>query len=247
MQKIPSLSKKLQADHFLKCSSSSCDIAMFWSDHKQGYELPYSNQQGATQKDNTAAAQRSKAPSQIEKHTGDKLASNQLLLVDFPCPVCSQPLELYEYIKSNQQRQMLRCYDASKRRADNHQNVAYFASKGVFWSPTYGEISLLSNSNKSTLSESTKSFARHSSANLLALPKTINQAVTPIASSPEVKEHPCPVCGQPLELYEYLKDGLPKQMLRCSDSVARRQDDHKNVAYFASKGFFWSRTYGEIN
>ena len=186
-------------------------------------------------------------PAQVEKHTGEKLATTQLLLTDFPCPVCSQPLELYEYIKSNQRGQMLRCSDASKRRADNHQNVAYFASKGVFWSPTYGEISLLSNSNKSTPSESTKSFDRHSSADKGVKTKTINQAVTPTASSPEPKEHPCPVCGQPLELYEYLKDGLPKQMLRCSDWVARRQEDHKKVAYFASKGVFWSPTYDEIN
>jgi len=36
-------------------------------------------------------------------------------------------------------------------------------------------------------------------------------------------------------------------MLRCSNIQARRQDDHKDVAFFASKGLFWSPKYGEIN
>jgi ssDNA-binding Zn-finger/Zn-ribbon topoisomerase 1 len=246
MLKIPCRSKKLKADHFLKCSKSECDTTMFWSDKKQGYELPYSKQQGATPKDYTAAGI-SGAPSQVQKQSSSKSATTKLLLTDFPCPVCSQPLELYEYIKSNQSGQMLRCSDASARREDNHKNVAYFAAKGVFWSPTYGEISQPSSSNKSPLNKANKSISKHSSADKLAKSKTIKQPVTPTTSSPEKKEHPCPVCGKPLELYEYIKDGKPKQMLRCSDTIARRQDDHKNVAYFASKGVFWSPTYGEIN
>lgn len=246
MLKIPCRSKKLKADHFLKCSKSECDTTMFWSDKKQGYELPYSKQQGSTQKAYTAAGI-SKAPSQVQKQSSSKSATTKLLLTDFPCPVCSQPLELYEYIKSNQSKQMLRCSDPIARRGDDHKNVAYFAAKGVFWSPTYGEISQPSSSNKSPLNKANKSFSKHSSADKLAKSKTIKQVVTPTASSPARKEHPCPVCGKPLELYEYIKDGKPKQMLRCSDTIARRQDDHKNAAYFASKGVFWSPTYGEIN
>ncbi len=41
MSKIPSRSKKLKANHFLKCESSSCDTVMFWNPAKKGYELPY--------------------------------------------------------------------------------------------------------------------------------------------------------------------------------------------------------------
>ncbi|HEY9779019.1 MAG TPA: type I DNA topoisomerase [Leptolyngbyaceae cyanobacterium] len=246
MLKIPCRSKKLKADHFLKCSKSECDTTMFWSDKKQGYELPYSKQQGSTQKDYTAAGI-SKAPSQVQKQSSSKSATTKLLLTDFPCPVCSQPLELYEYIKSNQSGQMLRCSDTIARRGDDHKNVAYFAAKGVFWSPTYGEISQPSSSNKSPSNKVNKNISKHSSADKLAKSKTIKPPVTPTTSSPATKEHPCPVCGKPLELYEYIKDGKPKQMLRCSDTIARRQEDHKNVAYFASKGVFWSPTYGEIN
>lgn len=59
-------------------------------------------------------------------------------------------------------------------------------------------------------------------------------------------EHRCPVCGDLLELYEYVKDNQQKQMLRCSDAVARQRYDHKSVAFFASKGVFWSPKFGEI-
>ncbi|MBW4577769.1 MAG: type I DNA topoisomerase [Aphanothece sp. CMT-3BRIN-NPC111] len=56
----------------------------------------------------------------------------------------------------------------------------------------------------------------------------------------------CPVCGKPLELYEYPKDGERKKMLRCSDPMARHGDDHKKVAYFfvKAKGVFWSPPLG---
>lgn len=57
----------------------------------------------------------------------------------------------------------------------------------------------------------------------------------------------CPVCSCPLELYEYMKGNEKKQMLRCSDVQARRQDDHKDAVYFAFRGLFWSVKYGEIN
>lgn len=48
MQKIPCRSKKLQADHFLKCSDPDCEAVMFWSQQKQEYELPLSQQQKLT-------------------------------------------------------------------------------------------------------------------------------------------------------------------------------------------------------
>lgn len=199
MQKITCRSKKLKTDHFLKCSNSGCDGVLFWSDKKQGYELPGSSKPVTTK-------------------------SN---LTNYRCPVCAQPLELYEYTKENQLRQMLRCSDAIARRQDDHKNVAYFAAQGGFWSPTYGEIGKQGSPSKAT-SVPTK------------------QVVNSPAPSSSSTQHSCPVCGKPLELYEYLKDGKQKQMLRCSDASMRRQADHKDVAYFAAKGVFWSPKYGEV-
>ncbi len=210
MQKIPCNSKKLKTDHFLKCSNQDCGAAMFWSDKNQGYELPYSERQESTQKENG-----------VNTATGSNIT-------DHLCPVCGQPLELYEYTKENQQKQMLRCSDAQARRGDDHKSVAYFAAKGVFWSPTYGEIGKLFSSPKSARAVSK------------------DGAVNPPAFSPPTTEHPCPVCGKPLELYEYIKENQQKQMLRCSDVQARRRDDHKDAVYFASKGVFWSPKYGEV-
>ena len=122
---------------------------------------------------------------------------------------------------------MLRCSDAGARRRDDHKNVAYFAAKGVFWSPTYGEIGKQSSQPKSARAVSK------------------DRAVTSPAFSLPTREHPCPVCGKPLELYEYIQENQQKQMLRCSDVQARRRDDHKDAVYFASKGVFWSPKYGE--
>ena len=162
---------------------------------------------------------------------------------DYPCPVCSQLLELYEYTKENQKKQMLRCSDAQARRRDDHKNVAYFASSGVFWSPTYGEIGH-GNSKKST-SASSKSKSVKSTRKQKN--DSSNNTMTIAASKPQTTtEQPCPVCGQSLELYEYTKENQKKQMLRCSDAQARRRDDHKDVAFFASRGVFWSPKYGEI-
>lgn len=206
MQKILCSSKKLTADHFLKCSNKACSAAMFWSEKQQTYELSYSKHQ--------ESAQRSK---------------NVASTTEFPCPVCVKPLELYEYTKGNEQKQMLRCSDPSKRRQDDHKDVAYFASKGVFWSPTYGEIGQSGSSQKSAKAGA-KTKSTQSS-------KTKKQTAT---------HPPCPVCGELLELYEYTKGNEKKQMLRCSDAQARRRDDHKDVAYFASRGVFWSAKYGEI-
>ncbi len=241
MQKIPCRSQKLKADHFLKCSNSSCDTAMFWSDKKQGYELPFSKQQEPVPKDRTTAAGLSVPQLQVHLQAASKPATpkpnltgssksvtTKSNLTNYSCPVCAQPLELYEYTKENQLKQMLRCSDASARRQDEHQNVAYFATKDGFWSPTYGEIDKQGSSPKSTTSVSTKQVANSPSP------------------SNTITKHPCPVCGKPLELYEYLKDGKQKQMLRCSDTSVRRQADHKDVAYFAAKGVFWSPKNGEI-
>jgi DNA topoisomerase-1 len=230
MQKIACNSKKIEADHFLKCSNQDCGTAMFWSVKNQGYSLPYSERQESTQKENRVNTATGIPVFQPKTHgnTSPPSPATGSNITDHLCPVCGQPLELYEYTKEGQQKQMLRCSDAGARRRDDHKNVAYFAAKGGFWSPTYGEIAKQSSSPKS---------ARDVSK---------DTAVAPPAFSRPTTEHPCPVCGKPLELYEYIKENQQKQMLRCSDVQARRRDDHKDAVYFASKGVFWSPKYGEV-
>ncbi len=236
MQKILCSSTKLKADHFLKCSNTTCGAAMFWSDKQQIYELPYSERQESPQRSKsatpkaTAKQMRSAAETPLPSSPhGIKAASTPSTTTEFPCPVCGKLLELYKYTKENEQKQMLRCSDPLKRRQDDHKDVAYFASKGIFWSPTYGEIGQSGSSQKSA-----KSGAKTKSSQ--STRKTKKQTAA----------HPCPVCNEPLELYEYTKGNEKKQMLRCSDAQARRRDDHKDVAYFASRGVFWSAQYGEI-
>ena len=59
-------------------------------------------------------------------------------------------------------------------------------------------------------------------------------------------EWPCPVCGKPLEEYSYTKAGQVKALLRCSDSQARGQRNHKDVVFFQSRGLWWSKQFGEL-
>jgi DNA topoisomerase-1 len=71
-----------------------------------------------------------------------------------------------------------------------------------------------------------------------------------IAEPPDATptDYPCPVCGKPLEIHPYLKEGQTKQMLRCSDSAARRDRKHQDVAYFQGKeGKWWSPKLGELS
>ncbi|HBB31274.1 MAG TPA: type I DNA topoisomerase [Cyanobacteria bacterium UBA8803] len=76
------------------------------------------------------------------------------------------------------------------------------------------------------------------------LPKSSRPA--PPANPSKLTEHPCPSCGQPLELYEYTRDGQIKKMLRCSNPTSR-QDQCKDVAYFWTKNeVFWSPKLGEL-
>ena len=143
MQKIHCRSKKLQADHFLKCPAPECSTAMFWSDKHQTYELPYSKRQESPQSIANTALKPAVLPAK-KLFNGTPLPEKQKeapsRTTEHPCPVCSNPLELYEYTKDNQQKQMLRCSNTQARRQDDHKDVAYFASKGLFWSPKYGEI-----------------------------------------------------------------------------------------------------------
>jgi DNA topoisomerase I len=108
LDKIPSRSKKLQADHFLRCQNPSCGTVMFWNKTKKQYELPY--------------AKRSPDPNAI---------------TDIPCPQCHALLEKYSYQKDGKDKLMLRC-SIPENRKGKCKDVAFFQSQDGFWSPTYG-------------------------------------------------------------------------------------------------------------
>ena len=113
MNKVPSRSKKMKAKHFLKCSGASCRTVMFWNAKVKRYELPYAQRQ----------------------------ALNPQMFVDKPCPVCGAMLERYIYTKADQEKVMLRCSILENRRG-KCQKVAFFQSRGEFWSPKFGTLQL---------------------------------------------------------------------------------------------------------
>jgi DNA topoisomerase-1 len=112
MHKVPSQSKKLKANHFLKCGDVGCGAVMFWNPQKKQYELPY--------------AQRSLDPE---------------TLTDLPCPVCGALLERYRYTKEGKQKIMLRCSLVDNRRGKCRE-VAFFEGRDGFWSPQFGTLKL---------------------------------------------------------------------------------------------------------
>jgi len=113
MAKVPSRSQKMKAKHFLKCSGASCSTVMFWNAKGKRYELPYAQRQ----------------------------AHHPELFVDHPCPVCGAMLERYPYTKDGQDKVMLRCSILEHRRG-KCKEVAYFQSRGEFWSPKFGTLKL---------------------------------------------------------------------------------------------------------
>jgi DNA topoisomerase-1 len=113
MTKVPSRSKKMKAKHFLKCSGASCGTVMFWNAKAKRYELPHAQRQ----------------------------ALNPEMFVDHPCPVCGAMLERYAYTKEGQDKVMLRCSILENRRG-KCKEVAYFQSRGEFWSPKFGTLKL---------------------------------------------------------------------------------------------------------
>lgn len=110
LSKIPSKSKKLQANHFLRCSSPGCDTVMFWNKTKKQYELPY--------------AKRSLDPRDT---------------TDIACPVCGAFLEKHHYQKEGKDKTMLRC-SIPENRKGKCKEVAFFQTQDGFWSPTYGVL-----------------------------------------------------------------------------------------------------------
>ncbi|MEN8445667.1 MAG: hypothetical protein ABG776_11715, partial [Cyanobacteria bacterium J06555_13] len=111
LNKIPSKSKKLKANHFLKCGDPACDTVMFWNANKKGYELPY--------------AQRKADPASFTEH---------------PCPSCSALLMRHPYKKKGKEKIMLRCSILDNRKG-KCKEVAFFQSpRGGFWSPKFGVL-----------------------------------------------------------------------------------------------------------
>ncbi len=113
MTKVPSRSKKMKAKHFLKCSGAACGTVMFWNAKAKRYELPQTQRQ----------------------------ALNSELFTDHPCPVCGALLERYAYTKDGQDKVMLRCSLLENRRG-KCKEVAFFQSRGEFWSPKFGTLKL---------------------------------------------------------------------------------------------------------
>ena len=112
MSKIPSKSKKLKANHFLKCGRAGCDTVMFWNPQGKRYEIPY--------------AQRTPDPEAF---------------TDVPCPVCGALLERYRYTKEGKEKVMLRCSLLENRRG-KCKEVAFFKGHDGFWSPKFGTLKL---------------------------------------------------------------------------------------------------------
>ena len=112
MSKVPSKSKKLKADHFLKCSTPNCGAVMFWNPKQKQYELPY--------------AQRTPDPESF---------------TNIPCPVCGALLERYAYTKDGKAKVMLRCSIGEHRR-EKCKEVAFFEGYDGFWSPKFGTLKM---------------------------------------------------------------------------------------------------------
>ncbi|MEO0707990.1 MAG: type I DNA topoisomerase [Cyanobacteria bacterium J06649_5] len=111
LNKIPSKSKKLKANHFLKCGDPLCDTVMFWNAKQKTYELPY--------------AQREADPAAFTNH---------------PCPVCNALLIRHAYKKEGIDKVMLRCSILENRKC-KCKDVAFFQSRdGGFWSPKFGTL-----------------------------------------------------------------------------------------------------------
>ncbi|MGC1308586.1 MAG: type I DNA topoisomerase [Phormidesmis sp.] len=111
LSKIASRSKKLKADHFLKCAAVGCDTVMFWSPSIKGYELSYAQQ-----------------------------AVDPKAFTDSPCPSCGALLIRHAYKKEDKDKVMLRCSRLENRQG-KCKDVAFFQTRaGSFWSPKFGNL-----------------------------------------------------------------------------------------------------------
>lgn len=113
MSKVPS--QKVKKKYFLKCENGCTagdgrGLVMFWSDRDKNWQVPQA---------------KSDQPAE---------------LTDYPCPACNQKMEIYQYQKEGQAKQMLRCSDPKARANKKHKDAVYFQSKGRWWSPKHGEL-----------------------------------------------------------------------------------------------------------
>ncbi len=102
LNKVPSTSPKLQADHYLKCGAG-CGTVMFWNAQAAQYELPY--------------AQRPPNPDAFTDH---------------PCPVCGALLERYTYTKEGKPKTMLRCSLPDHRRGKCQEVAFFVGRDGFW-------------------------------------------------------------------------------------------------------------------
>lgn len=87
-----------------------CSFVEFWSAEAQQWQSPQ-----------TASAQDSKATS-------------------FSCPVCGGSLLERSYTKNNEKKSLLFCQTCNAKTKSKKKEVVYFASKGKWWSPNFGEL-----------------------------------------------------------------------------------------------------------
>jgi DNA topoisomerase-1 len=116
MAKIPS--QKMKKKYFLKCEA--CDLVLFWNDFKREWQKPRPRTEDTSNPNPQPAS----------------------LKTEYPCPVCKKVmLEEYHYINAEgEKKTMLRCSDPEKRKNPKHKGVAFFLSKGVWWSKEYGQL-----------------------------------------------------------------------------------------------------------
>ncbi len=126
MAEIPSKSKKLHKDYFLKCSS--CQAVMFYNKWRKVWELPIEKLEEASSLLNLTKS--SQAPA----------LKAGVPMTNHACPVCGEKLAVREYEKEGQKKRMLVCSSQKTSTDKKHQGVAYFESRNVFWSKKYGEI-----------------------------------------------------------------------------------------------------------
>lgn len=112
--------KKVKKGYFLKCVGDCPDLVMFWSDRTSAWERPRPKTEGADGQERPAAP--------------------PTALTAYVCPLCKKFLEQFHYVKDGQQKSLLRCSDPKARTDKKHQQVAFFQSKGRWWSPKYGEL-----------------------------------------------------------------------------------------------------------
>ncbi len=127
LTKIPSRSKKLKANHFLKCNDLICATVMFWNPQKKSYELPYSPKN---------------SPKTAQKNSNR--AIDPATFTNYPCPSCGALLVRHTYQKEGLDKVMLRCSLIENRRG-KCKEVAFFQGREGFWSPKFGNLNVVEN------------------------------------------------------------------------------------------------------